>query len=367
MKKVGIITFHNVPNYGAFLQAYALQTTLSSLNYDSVIINYINPDITNRYMPIDVTNFLTLIKSFFKIFIKPQRVIKYYIFQEQINKYMVLTDKIKSRNDVVNEFRKFDVLITGSDQVWNSDITNGLSDLYTLNINDKNIKKISYAASVGKKISENQSCLFEKKLANLNHISVREKTTKQELSKIIKEKEIFEVIDPTLLLRKAEWDLIISNIESSNFNNKYILIYELSPNDEFKKIVNNIQLETGLPIYCLSTNRNAYKNCKYKDLSTPFEFVNYIKNAEYVITTSFHATVFSIIFNKKFFVVPHKTTGSRVTDLLKKLDISSRAVSSLEKFKMLNFDENIDYKNVNKILEKEREKSINWLIDAIEK
>ena len=137
MKKVGIITFHNVPNYGAFLQAYALQTTLSSLNYDSVIINYINPDITNRYMPIDVTNFLTLIKSFFKIFIKPQRVIKYYIFQEQINKYMVLTDKIKSRNDVVNEFRKFDVLITGSDQVWNSDITNGLSDLYTLNINDK--------------------------------------------------------------------------------------------------------------------------------------------------------------------------------------------------------------------------------------
>ena len=66
MKKVGIITFHNVPNYGAFLQAYALQTKLSNLDYDNVIINYINPDITNRYMPIDVTNFLTLIKSFFK-------------------------------------------------------------------------------------------------------------------------------------------------------------------------------------------------------------------------------------------------------------------------------------------------------------
>ena len=77
--------------------------------------------------------------------------------------------------------------------------------------------------------------------------------------------------------------------------------------------------------------------------------------------------VFSIIFNKKFWIVPHKTTGSRVTDLLKKLDISSRAVNSLEEFKKLDFDENIDYENVNKILEKERKKSINWLIDAIEK
>ena len=92
-----------------------------------------------------------------------------------------------------------------------------------------------------------------------------------------------------------------------------------------------------------------------------------VKNAEYVIATSFHATAFSIIFNKKFWVVPHKTTGSRVTDLLKKLDISNRAVNSLEEFEKLNFDEDIDYENVNKILEKEREKSINWLIDAIEK
>lgn len=367
MKKVGIITFHNVPNYGAFLQAYALQTKLSNLDYDNVIINYINPDITNRYMPIDITNFLTLVKSFVKIFIKPQRVIRYYIFQEQISKYMVLTDKIKLKNDVINEFKKFDVLITGSDQVWNSDITNGLSDIYTLNINDRNIKKISYAASVGNKISENQGYLFEKKLLNLNHISVREKTTKQELKKIIKDKDIFEVIDPTLLLRRAEWDSIISNINRNNFDNKYIFIYELTPNDEFEKIVNTIQSKTGLPIYCLSTNRKAYKNCKYKDLSTPFEFVNYIKNAEYIVTTSFHATVFSIIFNKKFWVVPHKTTGSRVTDLLKKLDISNRAVNSLEDFKKLDFDEDIDYKNANKILEKEREKSINWLIDAIEK
>ena len=204
-------------------------------------------------------------------------------------------------------------------------------------------------------------------MLNLNHISVREKTTKQELKKIIKDKDIFEVIDPTLLLRRAEWDSIISNINRNNFNNKYIFIYELTPNDEFKKIVNTIQSKTGLPIYCLSTNRKAYKNCKYKDLSTPFEFVNYIKNAEYIVTTSFHATVFSIIFNKKFWVVPHKTTGSRVTDLLKKLDISNRAVNSLEEFKKLDFDEDIDYENVNKILEKEREKSINWLIEAIEK
>ena len=99
----------------------------------------------------------------------------------------------------------------------------------------------------------------------------------------------------------------------------------------------------------------------------PLEFINLIKNAEYVIATSFHATVFSIIFSKKFWIVPHKTTGSRVTDLLNKFGISNRAVNTFDEFKVKNYNEEIDYEKVNKILEKERKKSLDWLIDAIEK
>ena len=141
----------------------------------------------------------------------------------------------------------------------------------------------------------------------------------------------------------------------------------MAPNDEYMKIVNELSKKTGFKVMTTSAFK-MYDNQIVSDkFYNPLEFIKLIKNSEYVVTTSFHATVFSIIFNKKFWVVPHKTTGSRVTDLLKKLDISSRAVNSLEEFKKLDFDENIDYENVNKILEKEREKSINWLINAIEK
>ena len=97
----------------------------------------------------------------------------------------------------------------------------------------------------------------------------------------------------------------------------------------------------------------------------PLKFLELIKNAEYVICTSFHATVFSIIFNKKFFIVPHKKTSSRITTLLNKFGLSDRIVYTLDEFSKQDYNKEINYENVNKKIEEEKEKSINWLKNAI--
>ena len=95
------------------------------------------------------------------------------------------------------------------------------------------------------------------------------------------------------------------------------------------------------------------------------EFVEYIKNAEYVVTTSFHATVFSIIFNKKFWIIPHEITGSRVIDLVNSLELSNRIVNTLDMFLKVNYNEDINYERVERILDIKRQQSLQWLENEV--
>ncbi len=356
MKKIGILTFHRAHNYGAVLQSYALQ-----LKTKSFIIDYYSPYIYDQYKL-----FKPLRKNVIKFIISLVRDFRNY----KVNKKRYINfEKVISNLPLISleETNNMSILITGSDQVWNPEITNGLSDIYTLNFGNDNIKRISYAASVGNINNiEKYKNEYKDKISKLDRISVREESAKLELEKILPYKKIEVVLDPTLLLTEKEWNNEIKSIKSEN--KKYILAYVVEENDNYLKIVNKLSKETGLGIIHFGRKNPGYNNeIKTCYTSGPLEFVNLIKNADYIVTTSFHATVFSIIFNKKFWVVPHRTTGSRVTDLLNKLGISHRIVNTLEEFEKRNYDENIDYNKVNKILEKEREKSINWLADAIEK
>lgn len=362
-KNIGIFTFHRAHNYGALLQAYALQELLSE-KYNPFFVDYYNLKIYGGYKIIRPLgkNFLKwpvrLFNDIKQITIRKER---YDVFEKFIS------DNLKIKKYDSNCLNDCDILITGSDQVWNPLITGSLLNEYTLYFPNNTSKKIAYAASCGS--DENITKYandFKLKLSKIDEISIREDSCKNKLSEIIPDKKIQTVLDPTLLLNMRQWEekIVDLNLQKTN---KYIFAYVVAPNDEYMKIVNELSKKTGFEVMTTSTSK-MYDNQVISDkFYNPLEFIKLIKNSEYVVTTSFHATVFSIIFNKKFWVVPHKTTGSRVTDLLKKLNISNRAVNSLEEFKKLNFDEDIDYENVNKILEKEREKSINWLIDAIEK
>ena len=175
------------------------------------------------------------------------------------------------------------------------------------------------------------------------------------------------VVDPTLLLDKEIWEEAISDLKSE-VDEKYIFAYVIAPNKEYLKIVNDLSKKTGLKVVHCGLTNPGYNNVKESFYTEdPLTFIKLIKNAEYVVTTSFHATVFSIIFNKKFFIIPHKKTGTRVTSLLEKLNIKDRIFYSLDEFEKINYDDVSDWKVINKALENEREKSINWLKDAIER
>ena len=172
-------------------------------------------------------------------------------------------------------------------------------------------------------------------------------------------------MDPTLLISREEWEDDIEKIEKNGC--KYIVAYVVEPDVEYIKIVNDLSEKTGLKVIHFGLKNPGYKNVlKSAYTEGPLEFVNYIKNAEYVVATSFHATVFSILFNKKFFIVPHRKTGARVTNLLDKLGIEGRTFSNYEEFKNIDYDFETDWNKVESKLEMERKKSLDWLINAIE-
>lgn len=367
MKKIAILTFHNAHNYGAMLQAYALQKKCEEYG-KCEILDYENKKISNQYKIIRIVgkNPINIIKrAVLDIKNYKKRKLRAEKFNNFMNGYMNLSLKrFKKEENLKKENIKYDILITGSDQVWNPQIVGGLSEIYTLNFGENEIKRISYAASVGdvNVISDNKE-EFLKKLSNLNYISVRENDAKDELQKIIN-KDIEVVLDPTLLMSREEWNSEIISINKCN--QKYIVAYVVEPDTEYIKIVNELSRKTNLPVVYFEAKNSGYTNVlKSEYTAGPLEFVNYIKNAEYVVTTSFHATVFSIIFNKKFFIIPHKKTGARVTTLLKKLGIDGRIFSNYDEFKTIDYDFETDWSIIEKNLKNEQDASIKWLKNAI--
>ena len=363
MKKIGIVTFYNAHNYGAMLQAMALQDYLKEQGNEVYIINYRNKIIDKRYNFCDWNGnkFICLIKNIIKFILYYKKYkIRYNSFEKFIDENFNLSKQYNLINELKQNPPEYDIYVTGSDQVWNHKITSGLDDIYTLNFGNKKICKVSYAASIGNdKIDSKMLEEYRKKLSSLDYISVRETTAKKQLSKILN-KDIYEVLDPTLLYDKKYWNKKIENIKKEK--EKYILAYQIDSNPEYNKIVNYLSKKTGYKvIYFEMRNKNSYDSLRNAFTSSPLEFISLIKNAEYVVNTSFHGTVFSILFEKKFFVVPHKETGSRMVDFLKKLKLSNRIFYTFKDFLQLNYDMEIGYNTVNKILESERIESKKYI------
>jgi hypothetical protein len=367
MKKIGIVTFHRAYNYGAMLQAYALQKKCNEKN-NSEIIDYYNYEVYSEYNTIRPLR-KNIAKSSIKIFLDliniKKRKEREKSFIKFLNEKLVLSKKYSKDEELKNEKLNYDVIITGSDQVWSPAIVGELSDIYTLNFDNDKIKRISYAASIGD-ISQIDKYKddFIKKISKIDNISVREENAKKKLESVLN-KQVDTVLDPTLLLSKEEWDSELKELTKPK--EKYILAYTVSMNKEYIKIVNYLSKKTGLKVIHFGEIKHMYENVlKSCYTEGPLEFINYIKNAEYVVATSFHATVFSIIFNKNFFIVPHRKTGSRVTNLLNKLNINNRLFYSLDEFKNTDINTKTDWESVKEQLNKEKEKSIKWLENAIE-
>lgn len=235
-----------------------------------------------------------------------------------------LTSPCRNSEDMRRLNEQFQTFVTGSDQVWNC--THGINSNFYLDFVQDDEKKCAYAASFGiNKIPNQYLNDVRKRLNRYRYISVREKTGR-EIIQTCCDKNVDTVCDPVFLLKAEKWKQIIGETSAvaHNSNQKYIFVYATQTTPEFARIVYKIKRKYKLPIVTVSW----LPGCEtVKDLG-PAEFVDYIINAEVVITTSFHATAFSIIFQKNFFVYPHSTTGNRVIDLLNRLELSNRIIDN---------------------------------------
>lgn len=368
--KIELITRHSVPNYGSLLQSYATQKAIEKMGHTSEIINYTRYEERDNNLATALLkgkkwdqNFI--LRQIYKIIQTPNYSKMYRQFEKYRKNFLKETDKIYGDiKELKDDCPQADVYCSGSDQIWGRIGTVDFDETYFLDF-VKNKKCISYASSLGKiELSQELEKNMEELLKKYSHILVREKTAKEILlDKNIKNVE--QVLDPTFLLRQDEWNELCKK-SKIKLNKKYILVYQLHDNKDFNKYAKELAKKKKLKLLRLSPSLyHITRSGKLIYLPTQYDFLNYFANAEYILTDSFHATVFSIIFNKKFIdIMPLNKTGTRIDSILQLLQIENRILKDYNDYTLI--DNDIDYNKVNSLLEKEREKSIELFKNAIE-
>lgn len=363
MKKIGILTFHRANNYGALLQIYALKSFLRKINSNVFIINYLCDRIENYYKIFPKSLFKFNIKNLIKIFKRflflP--LIVYFNFKFKKFKEVYLIDTLPfTCNSISSIENEYDIFITGSDQVFNPQLT-GFDKNYFLDfVKDKN-KCFSYAASFGlsyENLIDKEKTFIEQNLKNFKYLSLREKQGAEIVNKLSQIKTEVH-IDPTLLLNEQDW-LKISKIPKEK---EFILVYLMNNNEKIMKYANELAKNKNLKIKIITLKFRELILNKNTFMPSPQKWLGYFLKAKYIVTNSFHGLCFSINFNKQFFVdfVPTNKRNSRFKNLLELTNLRERLIDNIG----TNYDKQIDWNNINKIIEKEREKSLNYLKNII--
>lgn len=365
--KIAINTIIDYNNYGNRLQNYALQETLKKQGHEvETIRNYYD---ISETLPLKFFNLIKRGELFRKISkkiipsTKKEAEKQKMLSENRKDKFLKFTNQYITETQLVltqytedfSGFDKFDMFIIGSDQVWNYNFSR-FSSFDFISFSDK--PKISYAASFGvSDIPKEYWNLYREGLNNLSEISVREEAGKK-IVETISNRNAEVVLDPTMLLNREEWEKLTRGFPVIN-QKKYILTYFLdSPTSDDIRYIENFALTNE----CEVKNLVDIKDIKLW-LADPAEFIYLFQHAEAVFTDSFHACVFSIIFEKYFEVFERNTTlpsmNSRIDTLFDNLSMEDRWHKADMK--------KINYNSVNIELNKKREKSLEFLKRAIEK
>ena len=329
--KIGIVTFHWGTNYGGVLQSYALQTFLESLGYEVQIINFAPLTFRDSFLRCFKSRKIKTILSNLKNYKKEKKIETFR--KENLN----LTERYYSLEEVKSSTNTFDVLVTGSDQVWNPYGLQSYGLVYFLPFGGDITKKISYAASFGCVDYPKEVMKKIKPLINeFTAISVREKSGLSILGD-----EGFNNVelmpDPTLLLNKEDYLKLAKTKKTKS--EKYSFFYTLQPN---QILIDSIYKFVNTNIKTISTMDTL------TGLMSIDSWLGSIYNSEFVVTNSFHGVIFSLILNKNFIVTPIEGTltgmNDRIYTLLNKFNLEERLIES--------YDEN----KINEIIQK----PINW-------
>ncbi len=368
-KKVEVITLHRIVNYGSVLQAYATQYVLEKLGYEVEFIDYYPERMHMLGMLKRIKNKNEklrknlILRTVARIIILPSYIKRFGIFKKFIKKNLNLSSKIYySEQELENNVPNADIYCTGSDQVWNSGWNEKIDRPFFLDFVPNNKRKISYAASFGKeKLDYWEKAETKRMLEKYNAISLREQSG-VEILKELKIKDSTNVLDPTLLLDGDSWNLISS---SKYENEKYILVYNLNRNKKIDRYAKALSEKTGMKIKFLSYQfHDFYKKGTIICNPKVEDFLALIKNASYVVTDSFHATAFSLNFNREFIIVYPGKYSTRLQSILNILGLENRVAKDEKDLSII--ENKINYELVCEKLKKEREKSICWLKNSIE-
>lgn len=355
MKKVGICTLHDAaPNFGATLQAFALQEVLKKLDYEPEFLKFKNE---NKHEKEIINN---IIESD-DISINSKRNCRYTPIDTE---NIAINSRLKKSNvflnvskDIYNKDKDtYKSIILGSDELWNVNNPSfeHRKEYYGYGLNCDNI--FAYAPSCNTTTLEEFKGFHDYKIKfeNVSNLSARDVNTKN-LIKDITGKDAKLVLDPTMLLRSFEKYAVIPEEKD------YILIYDYNVSNDRKKKIRRLAKEKNLPVYSIGFY------CKWADKNIDaniFEFIGYMKNATYVVTATFHGTIFSILNKKQF--VSYACLGYKIEDLLKRLDLMDRDATNVEVLSDI-IDNQIDYDRVFELLEKERRVSIEYLKESLGK
>lgn len=354
MINIKIITLHSLCNPGSALQAFALQFFFKDKGYNCEIIDY------NPYYIYTGKNKIRTI--FGKILNFRQAFKREKNFKEFRKKYMRLTKySYCSKRQLRANPPEADVFITGSDQLWNYSYDCGKDGSYYLDF-VKSGYKMSYAVSLGKEdINEEEIRFIKKQTSDFSFISVREKC-----SKVILEDNgivpVHYVCDPTMLLPVCSYEKIMK--VPNDISEEYVLVYLVESGELLNDVLKKITEKSNLKVVLIGT---FLKKCRcdywFKDIG-PQEFLGLIYNAKYIIASSFHAMVFSIVFNKEFYIIPPKENLARIRSLLTELGIENRLIESQIDEKKIK-SSFINYDEVNIKMRKFVQYSQNTLLNAI--
>lgn len=367
--KAAIVTIYDLMNYGNRLQNYATMSFLKSINIesDTLVLDYktvpsIVKDAIKKAIgkPIYKSwNELQEDENYIKDFSTSERK-KYEKFKEFSYEYTNIKHKKYLRLPNSNMGRQYDIFIAGSDQIWNPNI--GQAQPWEFLDFAPRGKKISWAASFGvDQIQPEQESWIRQRLNEMDYISVREKAG-EEIVRHLTQKEATTIVDPTLLIDVKEWESLSAKPEALNGDTNYMLVFFLGGVSTFaRNKINEISKENELDVVDLLD-----ENCEMFE-SGPREFLYLISHAKIVLTDSFHASVFSFLFQRPFLVFQREKekniTLSRIKTLLGTFHLERKMVTN-----RINDDIfECDYSEGFDILKDEREKAAYFLSTAIEK
>lgn len=370
MKKVVLVTWLGRRNYGTCLQSYALHKKLELLGYHVSFLSLLPKRYTLKFIIGNYLSKIGILDKLLKHSNPPENLqeVKRRAFQKKNINIIRILSKREERRLVADT----DCFITGSDQIWNT--YRRYNPFYFLSFAEGR-KRIAYSSSIGtNSIKEEYKECVKQYLMKFSHIGVREFEAVKVLSELTGRKDIRQVLDPTFLLTPHDWKFMVKDaVYEEELPTEYIFCYLLGNNQHYKEQLLDVKHKSGIShILIIPSAENKTFSCEgtiiYKNAS-PIEFIDLLQRASCVCTDSFHATALSINHSIQFveFIrfcdADPESQNSRIYDLLNHFGLLDRIYNS-DSFEWL---EKIDYNPIQKILEKDRRESLNYLVNAIEK